>query len=536
MCVIGLPGLTTLLPAEDLLPVETPIGAAIDHYVQARLDQEQIAPADLTDDVTFLRRLSLDLAGRIPTQQELEDYLALPATERRVSAIEALLAQADFAFHHANELDLTLLARIRKDNEWRAYLLEAARENRPWDQIFAEVLLPDVRRPGETGPAAFLRERVRQLDDLTNDTAVLFFGVNIGCAKCHDHPLVSDWEQDHYFGLSAFFKRTYLTKSRLIGEDIEGNVKFTNILGDEKQAAFMFLSSQKVEEPATELTDEERKQLKEAIKAAKNEDKKEAPTAPFSPRAELVSLALQDTDKDFLAKNIVNRIWARLLGRGLVWPLDQMHSENPPSHPELLDWLARDFRENGYDLKRLVAGIVRSDAYARSARWSGSGETPAPDLFAVAEVRPLNPRQLSLSLSVATSARDRLPGLQKPENWEQQRNDLENRANGFADLFPIPEPGFQVGTDEALLISNSGRFENDFLRTSDDRLIGQLKKLESLEERLEAAFRAILSRDPSDEEREAIGPFLAAREDRLDQALQQLTWILLASPEFRFNQ
>ncbi len=97
----------------------------------------------------------------------------------------------------------------------------------------------------------------------------------------------------------------------------------------------------------------------------------------------------------------MNRIWHRLFGQGLVMPLDQMHSANPPSHPELLAWLARDLADHGYDLKRLIRGLVLSRAYARGSRWEGS-EPPRPSLFAVALVRPLTPMQLATSLRLAT--------------------------------------------------------------------------------------------------------------------------------------
>lgn len=514
---------------------EASINEAIDYYVSTKLKSEGIEPASSISESLFLRRLSLDLTGRIPTEQEHTDYLALPEETRRSEAIDRLINSADFAFHQANEIDLMLLARIRKDNDWRKFLLKAAQENLGWDDLFRQVMTPEVEHPESLGPAAFLRERVRELDDLTNDTAVLFFGVNISCAKCHDHPLVADWEQDHYYGMASFFKRTYQTKSRMLAEDFQGRVKFTNILGEEKQASFMFLSNTSIEEPEKELNDESKKTLEEAIKNAKKDEKANAPNVEFSPRAEFVRLALADEDRDFFARNIVNRVWARLLGRGLVMPLDQLHSDNPASHPELFDWLVQDLKSHDYDLKRLISGIVNSEVYARSCRWDSSSEMPPPDMFAVGTVRPLNPRQLSLSLIIATTNSSSLPGFTKPQDWNKRREDLENRSNGFADLFPIPDENFQVGTDEALLVSNSNRFENDFLRSSDDRLIGQLKKLDSQTEKIQSLFRIIFSRDPETSEMKLAEDFLNQHSENPETGLQQLTWAMLASPEFRFN-
>lgn len=521
--------------AGEIPTAEMEVQTAIDLSISKKLAEEGISPAPTIGDGLFLRRLSLDLAGRIPTTKELQDFLALPESERREVAVQTFLAQPDFAFHQANELDLLLLARIKRDNEWRAFLLEATKENQSWSKIFQQVMTPDAERPGEVGPAAFLRERVRELDDLTNDTAVLFFGVNISCAKCHDHPLVEDWQQDHYFGMASFFKRTYLTKSRMLADHFEGDVKFTDILGEEKQAVFMFLSNSTIKEPDVSLADEARKKLEEAIKEAKKDDKAAAPDVAFKPRSELIKLALSDDDNNFFARNIVNRVWARLLGRGLVMPLDQMHSGNPASHPELMDWLVRDLKTHDYDLKRLIAGIVRSDVYALSSRWESNSELPSPEAFAVTIVRPLNPRQLSLSLFIAAANSDVLPGLKKPENWEEERGKLEKRSDGFADLFPIPDEGFQVGTDEALLFSNSSRFEGEFLRTSGDRLVGQLAKLVTDEELIDTAYRSVLSRPPSDEERGQFIKYFTNRKDQREAAIQQVVWTLFASPEFRFN-
>ena len=506
----------------------------IDQLITAHLARKEITlPAEATDS-QFLRRITLDLAGRIPTRGELEDFLSLPEDSRRSTVIEHLLQLPDFAFHQANEVDLLLLARIKKDQEWRSFLLESVRDNRSWDQLFTDVMTPEISQPGETGPAAFLRERVRELDDMTNDTAVLFFGVNISCAKCHDHPLVADWEQKHYFGMTQFFKRTFQTKSKLLAEDFRGDVKFTDILGDEHNASFMFLNNSTVAEPPLTLDQESEKALKNAVQSSKKDEEAPPPEIPFRPRQQFVNLALSDNDNQFLAKNIVNRIWARFIGRGLVMPLDQMHSDNPPSHPELLECMTRDLIDNGYDLKRLIEAIVRSETYARSSRWD-HGETPSPETFAVAAMRPLTPRQLALSLEVASRNPQQLPGLVKPAKWDEKRAELEKHADGAADWFQIPEENFQIGTDEALLFSNSDRFENAYLRTSNDRLVGYLMQLDDPQQQVSVAYESVLSRLPNSIENSAMLDYLNARQDRPEAAIKQIVWVLLSSPEFRFN-
>lgn len=518
------------------LPADLSPQQAIDLAVDGRLAETGVAAVPVVDDAQFLRRVTLDLAGRNPTRRERADFLVNPEPDKRAAAVDRLLAAPDFAYHQRNELDLLLLARLEDNGEWREYLLQAARENRGWDRLFREILLPERERPGEKGPAAFLRERVRELDDVTNDTAALLFGVNVSCAKCHDHPLVADWLQDHYFGMASFFKRTYRTRKGMLAERFEGDLKFTTVDGEEKPAALMFLTGATVTDPGGPPSDEERKRLEEAIeKAEKEEDAPDPPLPEFSPRMEFVRLALEGGEQSFLARNIVNRTWARLLGRGLVHPLDQMHSENPPSHPDLLDWLARDFVAHGYDLKRLVRGIVLSKAYARDSVWTSETDPPAPELFARAEPRPLTPRQFGAALAVATSNPEQWPGLDKPEDWAGRREQLENQASGFARLVEIPEDNFQVSVDEALLFSNGGQIMNDYLRDGDDRLVGALIRMEQTDALVTTAFECTLSREPTDEERTAFATYLDERSDRRAAAIQQLVWALVTSPEFRFN-
>ena len=289
-----------------------------------------------------------------------------------------------------NCYDCTLPARLSKSLlQTRichscSYLLTAVQGRRSWDTVFREIMKASDSEGPEKGAAQFLKSRVGELDDLTNDTAILFFGVNISCAKCHDHPLVADWKQDHFYGMQAFFQRTYQTrKTSSLAECPFGEVKFANVGGASKTAAFMFLTGEVVADRTPQMADEERKQLEERVRKLEHDDAEAEIIVPeFRPRDELVELALQDTKDRFFARNIVNRIWARLLGTGLVNPPDQMHSGNAVSHPELLEWLTSDMVSHGYDLRRLIQGIVLSEAYRRSSDWTSGSEQPAASTFA----------------------------------------------------------------------------------------------------------------------------------------------------------
>ncbi len=246
-----------------------------------------------------------------------------------------------------------------------------------------------------------------------------------------------------------------------------------------------------------------------------------------------MKLSLQPGERDFFARSIVNRIWHRFFGYGLVMPLDQMHSENAPSHPELLDWLARDLIEHQYDLRRLIRGLVLSRAYGRDSLWD-KGETPQPTLFAVARVRPMTPMQLAVSLRLAVTDPQTLPGIARTEETDKRLQGLESSAGSLARLFEQPGDDFQVGVSEALLFSNGTAIEKDVLAEGSDRLLNRLKQLKN-DEAIEIAVRTILCRPPREEERRLLGDYLKQRADRPAEARRQMVWALLTSTEFRFN-
>lgn len=526
---------------EPVLPSpDVPIEQVIDQFIQQRCDSEKVTPAPQATDSNWFRRLTLDVAGRIPTTTEVQSFIANTDPKKRAEWVDRLLNSSDFALHQRNELDRMLLPNKPNDGEFRKYLLWSVQQNRSWDQMFRDMLIGDEADDNRKAALTFLKSRARDLDDLTNDTAILFFGVNVTCAKCHDHPLTPDWKQHHYFGMASFFSRTYVTKKNLLAEMPFGEVKFKNKKASdtkgEQTAKFQFLTGSIVDEPLVERSPDELKKIDELVKAAMQKDDAPPPEKPpFSPREKLVEVALRVEDNKFFARNIVNRVWERLMGRGLVHPVDQLHSANAPSHPELFDWLVRDLVAHGYDLKRLIRGIVLSQTYSRSSEWTATTDVPQPALFAVARVKPLTPRQYGLSLLMATHNPTQWPALDQAEQWAQRREQLENAANGWANQFEMPGESFQVAVDEALLFANNKRIEDEFLRDSNDRLVGHLKSLTDDSVMLAAAIWATYSRAPRDDERAALSEFLKSRTGDRVAAIKQLVWVLITSPELRFS-
>jgi hypothetical protein len=515
---------------EERLAADRPIEEAVDFYVDARLKDAGVQPAAEAGDAELVRRLTLDLVGRIPTAAEARAYVEASDPGKRQALIDRLMTSEGFVRHQANELDSLLMAGTR--GSLRDYLARALAENRPWDQIFRELVLADDEAPERAGSAEFLKQRVKDLDRLTNDVSTTFFGVNVSCAKCHDHPRVRDWKQDHFYGMKSFFSRTYAA-GKFVGERDYGTVKYLAIGGEERQSRPMFLTGRVVEVPeAKEPSKEEQRAEKKRIAEAQKK-KRRPPKPKYSIRAELVEVALRPEERAFFARAIVNRLWHRFYGTGLVMPLDQMHSANPPSHPALLDWLACDLAEHGYDLRRLIRGLVQSRAYARSSKWE-AGEAPEARLFAVAAVRPLTPRQLALSMWVATTDPETLSAALPPAELDTKLAALDGRARELAGALARPGEDYQIGVSEALLLSNSTRTK-DLLAEGNDRLVGRMLQAADRDERVALAVRNVLSRTPDDDELSLLVDYLAQRDDRPAEACRQLVWALLTSAEFRFN-
>lgn len=529
LCVsLGIASITT---AADLLPADRPVEDAVDHYLEAKLAVEGITPAPSANDSSLIRRLTLDLVGRIPTLAEARAYRESTDSQKRAQLIDRLMQSSGFNRYQAYELDAMLMAGYR--GSLRDYLLSALGESRSWDKVFRELLLEKGPEEAPSGASEFLKTRADDPDKMANDVSVLFFGVNISCAKCHDHPLVEDWKQDHFYGMRSFFSRTF-DNGGFLAEREYGIDKFRTTAGDEKTARLMFLTGAVLDEPESkDPTDEEKKQEKQRLEEFKKQ-KKAPPPPSFSRRAQLIDVALKSGEQRFFSRAIVNRVWQRMFGHGLVMPVDQMHSANPPSHPELLDWLARDFSEHEFDLRRLIRGLALSRAYARSSLWEQS-ERPRPDLFAVANVRPLTPQQYSASLRIATTDSDSLPDLDRLAELEKQMESIDNGARGFAGELEMPGESFQVGVAEALLFTNNDRIAKEFLTEGKGRLITRMLQQEDLRQRAETAVWTTLGRPPEAEELDVLTSFLSRREDRPLDACRQLVWALVASTEFRFN-
>jgi hypothetical protein len=522
---------------DGLLSPDAPPEAAIDHYIGARLSHFGISPAPRAEDANLIRRTMLDLAGRPATAGEAKAYAASTDDDKRRKLVERLIASPAFVRQQSAEFDAWLMEGTK--GSVREYLTKAFRENRSWDRMFRDMIVGEPEDVRQQGAIRYVAIRAKDADKLTSDTSVLFFGVNVSCAKCHDHPLVDDWKQDHYYGMLSFFSRTF-DVGEFLGEREYGQVTFKTVEGESRDARPVFLTGAAVVEPPSEEPDDKaKKEEKKRIDELKQ--KKQPPPPPtYSRRAALVESALHDEEQAFFAKAIVNRLFYRFFGRGLVMPIDQMHSENPPSHPELLSWLARHFQTHGYDLQRLIRGIVLSEAYARSSRWDSAAARPQESLFAVALVRPLKPWQYGTLLKLAATdgeqfSAEMLVEKMQAEKMDQRIEQLEKEGRSLASSFELPGMDFQVSVDEALLLSNGEKIAKDLLAAGKDTLTGRLAAISDNRAAAEFAIWNVFARPPADEEAQAITEYLDKRADRPAEARRQIVWALLTSSECRFN-
>lgn len=508
-------------PATFATPTE-----AIDSRIARGWEDAGVRPAAEVDDRTWCRRVFLDLAGRIPTHRETEEFLSDAAESRRARLVDRLLASDDYPVRMRELWDVFLMGRPkreshedrRRDNGWWAYLEAAFRANRGWDAIVRELLTARPADPEQRGASWFVYERRNDYQAIAEAVGPLVYGTRIDCAQCHDHPLAREVKQAHYWGLVAAFNRgKNVEGGTAIAESaIGGFANFTNLKKESQPAVIALLDGPVIDEirPAPDTKEVDREEL--------YRDPGASVRIPVFSRREAFARAAT-TGNPRLARAFVNRMWAVLLGRGFVHPADEMTARNAPSHPELLDDLARDFADHGHDIRRLLRGIVLSHAYALGP---ASGSAPPADLFAAALERPLTGEQIARSWSIAVGREktdDRLrravsaaiPEVAPREYLAtfQQAQFLTYSAEFAQLLASVTNPPASQSFSSALPPEAAGHAEADATAEAT------------------RWFRATLGRAPDRGETERLGAFLKEHADA-EAGRRDLLWALLTSPEF----
>ena len=326
-----------------------------------------LVPAQCSDE-EFLRRVSLDLNGMPPTSDEARAFLTDTTADKREQLVERLLASPHYARHLTSALDLMLMERRANTHvtadEWQAWLLKSVRENKPWNVLVREILLADGDDPAQRPAARFLLDRDSEPNLLTHDISRIFFGRDMLCAQCHDHPLVADYLQSDYQGLLAYVAPGYTVVKKvgdkdttLLAERAGSDLSFESVFvkGTQHRTGPRMPDDVAIQEPFF-LPGEE-------YQVSPGDNVKSVPK--FSRRAKLAELATNGSNQAF-NQNIANRLWAHMFGRGLVHPLDLHHPDNPATDPELLQFLGEHFAAMNYDIQSFLREIALSETYQRS--------------------------------------------------------------------------------------------------------------------------------------------------------------------------
>lgn len=486
----------SLIAAE---PRSQEVTETIDRWIEAGLKEAGVKAAPIADDAEFLRRVYLDLIGRIPTVAEARNFLDDSTVDRRSRVVDRLLESPEYARHFATVWRKTLLPQT--DNAlftgladgFEEWLRDELTRNTSYDRIVrAQLTTPIAATRRERGqpPASFQLASELKPENLASNTARVFLGVNLECAQCHDHPFAR-WTKNQFWSQAAFF--TAPTKGK---ETLQ-----IAIPGTDRTAQAAFLKGTAIRWPKTLEESSGRTLLADWITAR---------------------------DNPYFARNAVNRLWAHLLGTGLVEPLDDLTDDNPPSHPELLDELAAAFRSSGHDLKFLLHSVVLSRTYQRTSASPDGSSDEQRRLFARAAVRTLSGEQLYDSLRTATG----LPGAAVEEGVRSERG-------VFAMRFRADRVGFAERSVPQTLTLYNGERVSEWTRPDRSPLLRTVAASPFLDDvgRIETLYLATLGRRPTAEESRPLVEYLRSGGPHRDRgkALADVLWALLNGTEFNTN-
>ncbi len=482
----------------------------VDELLLERLAAEKITPVEQTSDAEFLRRLTIDLTGRIPRVSEVRDFLASSEADRRAQLIDKLLAKPTHATHLANTWRSFLLpenadvVRFGGSEGFEAWLRRQFVDNASYDAIVRDIVLAK----GQIGQGAtlFYTALENKPEELAAATSRAFLGVQIQCAQCHDHPH-DIWKQSDFWGYAAFFAQlqrpgTLPAQAALLADVDIGDVE--NPITKQVVPPKFLLGS--VATPQANTT-----------------------------RREQLAAWLTDKRNPYFAKAAVNRCWALMFGRGLIDPVDDLGEHNPPSHPELLDELADYFVTTNYDLRNLLRVLANTNAYQRTSMLR-DGETPSPpELYARMAIKTLSAEQLYDSLALATLRRDAMPAMNNPG----QPNFDQTRA-AFLEKFRAPAGNateFHAGIPQALTLMNGPLVAAAIDLDQSPMLAAVSAPFFSNQQRVETLFLATLSRPPAPDEQAKFVSYLESRLTAAERqrALSDVLWALLNSAEFTLN-
>lgn len=477
-----------------------------------------LLPSPVCDDATFLRRVTIDLCGRLPTSEEARAFLADASGDKRTKAIDRLLDSPDypafFAMRWGSILRNSNLAGADKAAyAFHNWIKDMIARNRPYNELVRGVIA--AAGEWQDAPAInwYWQSRDDQLHQVTADTAQVFLGTRLQCARCHHHPY-EKWSQDDYYGLAGFFTRL---GRKSFGEPPPYFASGSVTTGEKN--------------PLTGQVPEPKYPGGAVAKFTPEED----------PRHALVDWMARP-DNPLFAKALVNRMWGHFLGRGLVQEVDDLRETNPPSNPELLDALAKDFSDHKFDVKYIIRTIVSSRVYQLSAEPVEANKNDRQN-FARFYARRMIAEVLLDSLDQATGSKTRFGNVASTARAIDLPH--ENFGSYFLDTFDRPRRVTSCECErssggtlaQVLLLANSDEIENK-IASGEGKIARLLKEQKSDKEILDEVYLGALSRFPTTEEQATLLKFLepfTTKPQERQQGLEDVLWTVLNAKEFMFT-
>lgn len=547
----------------------------IDQLIAAQAGEFEIAGR--SNDAEFHRRLFLDLAGRIPTTDETREFLSDESTDKRTRLVSERLNSPEYS-RRLTELFSTMLMERRSDHEeWTRFLRSAFDRNLPWDQMARAMIRADADDPELRGAAFFLTARLVSegamapvdIPGLTRDVGRLLAGVDLRCAQCHNDLVIDDYRQQRFQGLHMIFENVQTrrdVKFPAVAEKLMTQPKeFLSVFDQVPMQTGLVIPGGEVVEVVTFEKGEEF--------AVVPDRKTRFPGVPkFSPLKELAA-GLATADNELFCRNIANRLWFVMMGRGLIEPLDVHHSDNPPTHPELLDLLAREFAAHDFDIHWFLRELALTETYQRTSRLEPDQKAPPIESYALGIEKRLNAEQMFWSVLTATGELAYQATLPvEPGEETDDSSDSTQNANEAAQESDVAQPEpvklteietVQAGSEELtelreLFMKTYANEPKDpevefnptvkaalflmheehvlaLLQRRSGNLVDRLSSMEDASAIADELFVTILSRPPTDDDRQTVVEFLSERTDRRTEAISKLAWALLSSTEFCVN-
>jgi len=502
----------------DTLYRQLPRNNFIDDLVWKKLQLLGITPSEGITDAVFMRRVSIDILGRLPTAEEVRVFLADNRADKRGRLVDTLLQRPEYVDHWANKwMDLLrpnpyrvgIKAVLNYDN----WIRESFRQNKPYDQFVTEL----VTARGSTwrnGAVTLFRDR-RSPDEITTLVSQLFLGVRLECAKCHHHPF-EKWSQEDFYSLAAYFSRVG-RKGTGLSPPISGGEEIV-----------LLAKSGTVRHPITNEELTPRPLFGEPVVIGETED----------PRQALVQW-MTSSENDYFAEVIVNRIWADLMGRGLVEPVDDLRATNPPSNGPLLKALASHLREQQFDLKKLIATITKSYVYGLSTVPTERNVSDTRNYSRFYRQR-LRAEVLLDAISDITEIEETFsampPQSRANQIWTTRVSSL------FLDTFGRPNPNQDPPCErtpestvvQTLHLMNAPNLHNKL--TTDKGFVAKIAASKLPPEKIvEELYLRCYGRLPGEEERKVGRRVFDEDKSNRRQATEDLLWALMNTPEFVFK-